>query len=79
MRPQCGVFIGRWRPNSRLEPSLRTRVAVKVMEKDKRTNLDVQHLVSMDFPYVNQFLGEFQSSQQLGVVQGSALTIMVST
>ena len=79
VRPQCGVFIGRWRPNSRLEPSLRTRVAVKVMEKDKRTNLDVQHLVSMDFPYVNQFLGEFQSSQQLGVVQGSALTIMVST
>ena len=71
--------MGQWRPNSKLDPSHRTRVAIKVMEKGKKTNLDVQHLVSMDFPYVNQFLGEFQSSRQLGVVQGSTLTIMVSS
>jgi hypothetical protein len=79
MRKKCGVFIGRWRPNSQLNPALRTRVAVKVMERGKCTNSDIQHLVTMDFPYVNHFLGAFDSSQQLGVSAGSRLVIMVSS
>jgi hypothetical protein len=87
-RDKCGVYIGRWRPNSKLDPLLRTRVAVKVMEKPeapkggkapKAGNRDIQHLVGMDFPYVNHFLGEFSSSRQLGVSSGSPLTIMVSS
>jgi hypothetical protein len=78
-RDRCGVYIGRWRPNSKLDPALRTRVAVKVMEEGKKSNRDTQHLVSMDFPYVNHFLGEFQSSRQLGVTTGCPLTIMVSS
>ncbi len=49
------------------------------MEKAQRTNRDVQHLVSMDFPYVNHFLGVFDSSQQLDITAGSPLTIMVSS
>lgn len=96
VRGKCGVFIGRWRPNSKLDPAMRTRVAVKVMEKGKKTNAvrrcdsdfmmhldiflkDIQHLVSMDFPYVNHFLGEFESSRQLKVGPGSSLTIMASS
>jgi hypothetical protein len=75
----CGVYIGRWRPNSQPDPRLRPRVAVKVMEKGVGTNLDIQHLVRMDFPYVNHFLGQFASSQQLDVKANSALTIMVSS
>ncbi len=87
-KDKCGVYIGRWRPNSKLDPLLRTRVAVKVMEKPEAPkggkvpnggNRDIQHLVSMDFPYVNHFLGEFSSSRQLGVSSGSSLTIMVSS
>jgi hypothetical protein len=78
VKNKCGVYIGHWRPNSNLNPEQRTRVAIKVMEKGKK-NADIQHLVRMDFPYVNHFLGEFDSSQQLGVAPGSALTIMVSS
>ena len=47
--------------------------------KAQHSNRDIQHLVSMDFPYVNHFLGVFDSSQQLGVPAGSPLTIMVSS
>lgn len=78
-RDRCGVYIGRWRPNSKLDPALRAHVAVKVMEKGKKSNRDTQHLMSMDFPYVNHFLGEFQSSRQLNVTAGCPLTIMVSS
>lgn len=78
-RGKCGVYIGRWRPHSKLDPQLRNRVAVKVMEKEKDTNLDIQHLVRMDFPYVNHFLGQFQSSRQLHVSADSDFTIMVSS
>jgi hypothetical protein len=76
---QCGVFIGRWRPSSKVDPHLRTRVAVKVMEKHKSTNVDIPHLLTMNFPYVNHFRGEFRTSQQLNVPSGSPLTIMVSS
>ncbi len=30
----CGVFLGRWRPDSQLKPDQRVQVAVKVMERD---------------------------------------------
>ena len=32
----CGVFLGHWRPDSKLKPEQRIRVAVKVMQKFKR-------------------------------------------
>ncbi len=73
------MYIGRWRPNSKLDPALRPHVAVKVMEKGKKSNRDTQHLMRMDTPYVNHFLGEFQSSRQLNVTTGGPLTIMVSS
>jgi hypothetical protein len=76
---KCGVYIGRWRPNSKLNPDLRARVAVKVMAKNRIVNCDTQHLVHMDFPYVNHFLGQFDSSKQLGIAPDSDLTIMVSS
>ncbi len=78
VKNKCGVYIGHWRPKSNLNPEQRTRVAIKVMEKGKKY-ADIQHLVRMDFPYVNHFLGEFDSSRQLGVPPGSDLTIMVSS
>jgi hypothetical protein len=84
----CGVYIGRWRPQSRLEPHLRTRVAVKVLKKERKSldgqadNFDIHHLLRMDFPYVNHFLGEFESSRQLDVgpnTPNTQYTIMVSS
>ncbi len=79
VKAQCGVFIGRWRPSSKVDPHLRARVAVKVMEQHKSTNDDIPHLLTMNFPYVNHFRGQFCTSQQLQVADGSCLTIMVSS
>jgi hypothetical protein len=78
----CGVFIGRWRPASKVDPHLRARVAVKVMMKDDVLNRDIPYLLTMNFPYVNHFRGEFGTSQQLKVPSdppGPPLTIMVSS
>ncbi len=71
-------MIGTWRPNSKLEPKARTRVAVKIMNKSSQ-NVDVHYLMSMDHPNVNHFLGEFATSDQLKITKGSTRTMMVSS
>ena len=84
----CGVYLGRWRPDSQLKPDQRVQVAVKVMERGVHDHenpdgafhnrhsalfcsisaatlrfpvllihhslLAVQHLISMDCPFVNK-------------------------